>query len=250
MAMSQRTPSHCPAIFSSSADHRLLRGRVAVVELKRVRPAGEVRIAAVGQEQVAPLPLHPRVVLRRPRQVELGPGDVVLGVVLHPGVIQAGVVGDEVEHQPQAARAEPLAQPGQRRVAAEVGMHGVAGDREAGAGDVLLAQVRQRLLELLPPLAIGARHPLPGRPGLPHAQEPDPVEPHLGQAVQLGVRHVVQRGRPAQRSGQLRQPDARVDLIERRIAVRQLAVSSVLSAVDRGTPARTSASDCARARAA
>ena len=35
-------------------------------------------------------------------------------------MIEAGVVRDEVEHQPQAALAEPLAQPGQRRVAAEV----------------------------------------------------------------------------------------------------------------------------------
>ena len=71
------------------ADHRLLRGRIAVVELQRVRPAGEVRVAPIGQDQVAPLPLDPRVVLRRLRQVELGPGDVVLRVVLHPGMIQA-----------------------------------------------------------------------------------------------------------------------------------------------------------------
>ena len=38
-----------------------------------------------------------------------------------------------------------------------------------------------------------------GRAGLPDAQEPDPVEAHLGQAVQLGVGNVVQRRRPAQR---------------------------------------------------
>ena len=35
------------------ADHRLLRSRIAVVELQRIRPAGEVRIAAVCQNQVA-----------------------------------------------------------------------------------------------------------------------------------------------------------------------------------------------------
>ena len=48
------------------------------------------------------------------------PGDVILGMILDPGMIQPRVVGDEVEHQPQAALAEPLAQPGQGRVAAEV----------------------------------------------------------------------------------------------------------------------------------
>ena len=33
------------------------------------------------------------------------------------------------------------------------------------------------------------------RAGLPDAQEPDPVETHLGQAVEFGVGNVVQRGR-------------------------------------------------------
>ena len=204
-----------PGDLQELRDHRLLSGRMTVVKLQCVRPAVEVRVPAMGEQQVAPRPLHARVVLWRSRQIRFCPGDVVLGVVLHPGVIQAGVVGDEVEHQPQAPCPEPLAQAGQRRISSEVGMHGVAGDREAGSGDVLLAQVRQRLLELSAPLAIGARHPLPGRPGAPHAQEPDPVEPHPGRAVQLGVRQVIQRGPAAQRPGQLRQPDARIDLIER-----------------------------------
>ena len=97
-------------------------------------------------------------------------------------------------------------------------MHRVAGDREAGAGDVFLAQIRQRLLEFAPPLGIAARDLLRTRAGLPDAEEPDPVEAQLGQAIQFGVRNVVQRGWPAQRSGQFRQPDAGVDLIERGIA--------------------------------
>ena len=41
--------------------------------------------------------------------------------------------------------------------------------------------------------------PLPAEPGLPDAQQPDPVEAQLRQAVELGVRNVVQRGRPAER---------------------------------------------------
>ena len=130
------------------------------------------------------------------------------------------MIGDEIEHQPQAALPEPLAQPGQGRIAAEILMHRVAGDREAGAGDVLLAQVRQRLLKFPAPLRIAARDLLRRQAGLPDAQEPDPVEPHLGQAVQLGVGNVVQRRRPAQRPGQLRQPDAGVDLVQRGIARR------------------------------
>jgi len=49
--------------------------------------------------------------------------------------------------------------------------------------------------------------------GLPEDQEPDLVETHLHQSVQLGIRDVVQRRRPAQLPGQLSQPHAGVDLI-------------------------------------
>ena len=142
----------------------------------------------------------------------------MLGMVFDPGMIEPHVIGHEIEHQSQAALAEPLAQPGQCGVAAEILVHRVAGDRETGAGDVLLAQVRQRLLELAAPLGIRARDLLRRRAGLPDAEEPDPVETHLGQAIQLGVGNIIQRGGAAQLLGQFRQPDARVDLIEQRIA--------------------------------
>ena len=128
-------------------------------------------------------------------------------MVLDPGVIQRRVVGDEVEHQPQTAVSEPLAEPGESGISAQGRMHRVAGDGEPGAGDVLLAQVGQGLLELSPPLGIAPGDLLPGRAGLPDAQEPDPVEPHLGQAVQFGVRNVIQGRRPAQPAGQA--PSAR-----------------------------------------
>jgi hypothetical protein len=111
-------------------------------------------------------------------------------------MIQAGVIGDEVEHQQEPARPEALAQTGQRRVSTEARMHRVAGDRKPGARDVLLAQVRQCFLELPSPFGVGARHPLAGRPRSPHTQEPDPVEPQPGHAVQLGVGDVIERGRP------------------------------------------------------
>ena len=63
-----------PGDLHQLADHRLLRGRVAVVELQRVRPAGEVRIAPVGQEQVAALALDPGVVLRARARSSSVPG--------------------------------------------------------------------------------------------------------------------------------------------------------------------------------
>src|SRR5436190_1372657 len=128
-------------------DHRVLKRRVAVVELQGVGPTSKVRIAAVGQQQVAALALDPDIIRRRSGLVPFGPGDVVLGMTLDPRVIQARFTR------------------------------------------------------------------------LPHAQEPDPVEAHLRNAVQLDVRNVVERGRPSDDAGQLCQPDPGVDLEQRRIAV-------------------------------
>ena len=111
----------------------------------------------------------------------------------------------------------PLAQTGQRRIAAQIAMDGVAGDRESGAGDVFLSQVWQRLLKFATPLGIARETCCARRPGLPDAEEPDPIKTHLGQAVQFGVRNVIQCRGSAQLLRQFRQPDAGVDLIEGRI---------------------------------
>ena len=72
--------------------------------------------------------------------------------------------------------------------------------------------------KLAAPLRVGARDPLRRRAGLPDAQEPDPVEAQPRQPVELGVGHVVQGRAPAQRARQLGQPDAGVDLVQRRVA--------------------------------
>ena len=145
------------------------------------------------------------------------------------------MVGDEVEEQAQAASAEPLAQAGEGGIAAELCVNRVARDGEARAGDVLLAQIRQRLLELPAPLGVGARDALPRRPGLPDAEEPDPVESHPGEPVELGVRDVIERRPPAETLRQLRQPDPRVDLVERRMG------GPAVTGVDSGFPAATQA---------
>ena len=93
-------------------------------------------------------------------------------------------------------------------------MDRIAGNGKSGTGNILRTEVRQRLLKLLAPFWVTARDPLSSRPRLPHAQEPYPVEAEFGQAIQFGLRNVIQCGRSAQRPRQLRQPDARVDLIK------------------------------------
>ena len=139
------------------ADHRFLRGGVGVVELQCVGPAGEIGITAVGEDQIAPLAFDSGIVLRSAGQVEFGALNEIVGMIFDPGMIEPHVIGHEVEHELQAALAEPLAQAGQSSVTPEILMDRVAGDREAGAGDVFLAQIRERLLELAAPLGIVPR---------------------------------------------------------------------------------------------
>jgi hypothetical protein len=66
------------------------------------------------------------------------------------------VVGDEVEDEAQAASLEAPAEPGERRVPAEVLVHPVVPDREAGAADVFLAEVGEDAPVLGEPLGLRA----------------------------------------------------------------------------------------------
>ena len=91
-------------------------------------------------------------------------------------MVQTGVVGHEVEKQPQAAHTEPLAETAERRVAAEVIVDDIARDREPRAADVLLAEIRQRLFEFASPLGIRTRDSLRSRSSLPYTEEPNPIE--------------------------------------------------------------------------
>src|SRR5262245_36810290 len=96
----------------------------------------------------------------------------------------------------------------------------VASDGKSRACDVLLAQVRQRLLKFSPPFNVAARHLPRGVAGLPNTQHPNPVETLSRQTIQVDVGNVIERGGPAEIARQCSEPDTRVDLIERRIAWR------------------------------
>ena len=80
--------AHAVALTGDShqfADHGFLRSWVAVVELQRVRPAGEIRIAAVGQQQFACARASPTCSScgARARSSSV-PANVILGVFLDP----------------------------------------------------------------------------------------------------------------------------------------------------------------------
>ena len=215
--MSQRTPSHWRAIRRELAEHRLLQGRVAVVQLERVRPAVEVGVAPVGQDARARARPDAAVVLGLRGELLLRPRHEEVRVLGHPGVVRRHVVRDEVEDEAQATTLQARAEPGERLVPAEVLVDPVVPDREAGAADVFLAEVGEDAAVLGEPLGLRPRD-APGRlAGLPDAEEPDEVEPVRGQPVELRVGDVVERRLSPQRGRELREPDPRVDLEERGI---------------------------------
>ena len=74
-------------------------GGIGIVKLQRIRPAGEIRIAAISQQQVARPALRPGVILRRAGEIEFVSPDKILGMVFDPGVTEAHMVRDEVEDQ-------------------------------------------------------------------------------------------------------------------------------------------------------
>ena len=77
------------------------------------------------------------VVPGRPGQIQFGSTDVIIGVIFHPGVIQARVIGNEVEHQAQAALAQTVAEPRQSGIPSQKFMDGIAGNRKPRAENVL-----------------------------------------------------------------------------------------------------------------
>jgi len=104
------------------------------------------------------------------------------------------VVGNKVQHQTQP-RCESVAQSG-KCTSPPVVHAPCTGDRKSGTGNVLLAQVEERLLKLLSPLGIAAK--FAGPPSrFARRSGTNPVETHACQVVQLDVRNIIQRRRPA-----------------------------------------------------
>ena len=113
-------------------DHRGAQAGMTIVQLQRVAPAGEVRIAAVRQNSRSELSIIPRL----PQPVARRAVDVILGMRLHPRMIQRRVVRHEIEQQAQATLPQSIAQARHCRIPAEIGMDFIRLHRERRTADV------------------------------------------------------------------------------------------------------------------
>ena len=177
IAMSQRSAVAMPGNRRQLRHLRRLQRRIGIVELQRVRPAGEIGIAPMGQDARTLIGLDPPVIAGGRRQIGLAALDIEIGMGPDPGMIERRVVGHEIEHQPQAARGEPGAEAGQRRLPAQMPHRPRRRRWRSPIRDIVLGQIGQRRLAI--------RRARPGcwrdtarlcRADLPHAQQPDPVE--------------------------------------------------------------------------
>ncbi len=134
--------------------HRFPGGGMTVIELQGVRPAGEVRILAMRQDDFALLGRDPDIVLRLLIEHGRRPGHKVLRVLLDPGMIQPRVIRDIIEHQLLPALRKPLAQATQCRRVSQIRLHLITSNGKTGAADIRLAQIRQGLLEFQAPMRV------------------------------------------------------------------------------------------------
>ena len=141
----------------------------------------------MGQDARPLVGVDPAIVLRLSGESLLAALDVEIGMRLRPRMIERGMIGHEIEHEPQTARGEPGAERGQRRLAAQRLVDLIGADGEARSADIVLRQIRQRRPELGLPGRVAARYGPAGRARLPHAQEPDPVEAATREIIQGGI---------------------------------------------------------------
>ena len=186
------------------AEHGVLQRRVAVVQLQRIGPAGEVRVAAVGEDAVAAGRDHPvcssgaarpaRSRSRRRRNV---------GVLIHPGVVGRDVVGHEVEDEPQPALARG-ARAGGRGHRRRRSRRGPCSRGPRSQEPETSSWKSGRTRRTRPPAGIGARDARAASPVCQTPRNQTRSKPVAGKPVQLRIGDVVQRRRPAEPADELR----------------------------------------------
>jgi hypothetical protein len=135
------------------------------------------------------------------------------------------VIADEIEHQAYVAVTEALAEALERGRSPEVAMHDVLANRKRRAAHVGRPEIDERLTVLGLPLRPAPRYRAPGIARLPHAEEPHPLEAVGGDAVEVGVRDVVEARRSAERLTDLVEARASIDLIERRESAQRVSTA-------------------------
>src|SRR6478672_10480452 len=118
------------------ANHGLLESRLGVIQLKSVRPSGEVWIPAVSQHDRLALEFHAVVVLRFLLEAVFRSLNVELPMLNYPWMVESCVVWHKVKQQFHAPAMHAIPEAIQCGVASESGVGLVHRDGKTGTADI------------------------------------------------------------------------------------------------------------------
>src|SRR5947207_7274819 len=114
----------------------------------------------------------------------------------HPRVIQSRMVGDEIEQEPRSSSPQLLPQPRQGPAAAEFRRYGVFPDREGRTAYICVLEVRQNGSVFLTPFWLAERNRSAFFSGLPHTEQPNPIETEICNLIECRIGNIVERSGP------------------------------------------------------
>ena len=208
--MSQRMPSHCPAISADGLDHRLPQPRLKGVELKHIGPGREVGIPAAGKHLSSRLDERRRIVAR----IVSVPLNEVFRMIVDPWMVWRHVVRDKIEDEAQPALTEHGSRGGESLRPAEVIVNDVAAHTVGRADIVLRHKVGEGSPEILEEPLVSHGDFDAGRAALPDPHEPHGVEATGGDLIPLLRRHRGKIHGPLVFPAQITQPDPGVDFVD------------------------------------
>src|SRR5579862_5764002 len=138
--------------------------------------------------------------------------------MLHdPGMIEARVIGDEVEDQAHATRPQLLVNGLQIIERADARVRFVALDGKRRADDIAHPPARQSDVKIMKTLRIGAEDATAKQAAMPRSEQVNQIKAEGGEAVPLFGWHVGEGESLAMLRRQLLQPDPCVDLVKMQV---------------------------------
>jgi hypothetical protein len=90
--------------------HGVVQFQITVVQLCCVAPGGEIGVFAMGDIAQALRSLHRKIVPGGAGGLRQGALDIILRIIVHPGMIAGRMIGDKIQDEPQARLVQTGAQ--------------------------------------------------------------------------------------------------------------------------------------------
>ena len=197
--------------------HRVPRVGIEIIQLRHIAPGCEVGIAAASHVCRRAMALDYPEIRRRVTEVLFCSLNIPLRIRGHPLVVEAGVVGHEIEHQRDPALAQLVPRLVEPRPASHPGIRLVSLDAIRRAGDVIRRPAGEHAIVFEDERRIGAGELPPDCASAPDAHEKEELKTVLRDPVPVPRRNVRQRDGALLHPGQPLEPRPRADLEKPRV---------------------------------